>query len=81
MKKYIKFIILTTITLGIQSLLYFSTKLFINNYNIINSFIEFPLIKIFVYPYNLWYPFIILNMFIIYKCDKKKKLFYIIFVL
>ena len=72
MKKYIKFIILTTITLGIQSLLYFSTKLFINNYNIINSFIEFPLIKIFVYPYNLWYPFIILNMFIIYKCDKKK---------
>lgn len=70
--KYIKFIILTTIVLGIQSLLYFSSKLFINNYHIINSFIEFPLIKIFVYPYNLWYPFIILNMFIIYKYDKNK---------
>ena len=72
MKKYIKFAILTTIILSIQSLLYFSTKLFINNYHIINSFIEFPLIKIFVYPYNLWYPFIILSMFIIYKHDKNK---------
>ena len=71
-KKYINFIILTTIILGIQSLLYFSSKLFINNYHIINSFIEFPLIKIFVYPYNLWYPFIIISMFIIYKYDKNK---------
>ena len=72
MKKYKNFITLTTLILSIQSLLYFSTKLLINNYNIINSFIEFPLIKIFVYPYNLWYPFIILNMFIIYKYDKNK---------
>lgn len=71
-KKYINFIILTTIILGIQSLLYFSSKLFITNYHIINSFIEFPLIKIFVYPYNLWYPFIIINMFIIYKYDNNK---------
>ncbi len=70
MKKYKNFIILIALTMGMQSLLYFSTKLLINNYNIINSFITFPLIKIFVYPYNLWYPFIILNAFIIYKYDK-----------
>ena len=71
-KKYANFIVLTTIVLGIQSLLYFSSKLFINNYHIINSIIEFPLIKIFVYPYNLWYPFIIISMFIIYKYDNNK---------
>ena len=57
--------------MGIQGLSYFLIKSFINDYHIINSFIDIPLIKSFVYFYDLWYPFIILNTFIIYKYDKK----------
>ena len=71
MKKYKKYILVIILVMGIQGLSYFLIKSFINDYHIINSFIDIPLIKSFVYFYDLWYPFIILNTFIIYKYDKK----------
>ena len=52
--------------------MYFSIKSIITNYNMINSVIKsVPLIKHFVLFYDLWYPFIIINTFIVYKYDKK----------
>ncbi len=56
--------------MGIQAFFYFILKNFIGNFNIINSFIDIPLVKFFVYFYDSWYPFIVLNTFLIYKYDK-----------
>ena len=71
MKKYKYYLKLVAFTMISQALIYFLIKLFINDYNIINTFINIPIIKPFVYIYNLWYPFIIINTFLIYKYDKK----------
>lgn len=71
MKKYKKYILVVILVMGMQGLSYFLIKNFINDYHIINSFIDLPLIKSFVYFYDLWYPFIVLNTFIIYKYDRK----------
>ncbi len=72
MKKYKNYLILVVFTMGIQALMYFSIKSVITNYNVINSVIKsLPLIKPFVLFYDLWYPFIILNTFIVYRYDKK----------
>ena len=71
MKKYKKYILVVVLVMGMQGLSYFLIKNFINDYHIINSFIDIPLIKSFVYFYDLWYPFIVLNTFIIYKYDRK----------
>ncbi len=72
MKKYKNYLILVIFTMGIQALMYFSIKFIITNYNMINSVIKsVPLIKHFVLFYDLWYPFIIINTFIVYKYDKK----------
>lgn len=72
MKKYKNYLILVIFTMGIQALMYFSIKSIITNYNMINSVIKsVPLIKHFVLFYDLWYPFIIINTFIVYKYDKK----------
>ena len=70
MKKYEKYLITIIITMGSQALIYFLIKSFISDYNIINSFIDIPLVKPFVYFYDSWYPFIILSTFVIYKYDK-----------
>ena len=51
-------------------MIYFLIKNFINDYNIINSFIDIPLVKPFVYFYDSWYPFIILSTFLVYKYDR-----------
>ena len=71
MKKYRNFFILIIFAMGSQSLMYFSLKFLIHNYNIISSFIDVPLVKHFVYYYDSWYPFIVLNAFLIYIYDKK----------
>ena len=76
MKKYKKYLIFILITMGSQALIYFLIKLFINDYNIINSFLDVPLIRPFIFIYDSWYPFIILITFIIYKHNKN--LFYIL---
>lgn len=57
-----------------QALVYFIIKNFLSEYHIISSIIETPFIKYFVYFYDSWYPFILINTFIIYKSDIK--LFY-----
>ena len=70
MKKYRNFIIIVAFVLSMQSLTYFLTKNLISNYNVITSIIDVPLIKSFVYFYNIWYPFVIICSFLIYKDDK-----------
>ena len=72
MKKYRDFLILIILTMGTQAVIYFLIKCFINDYNLINSIVDFPFIKQFVYFYDSWYPFIILNAFIIFKHDSKQ---------
>ncbi len=78
MKKYSSFIKSISIVLLVQATIYFVIKFFMNNFNVINSFINIPYIKYFVYFYDSWYPFIILNSFIIYKhdIDNYKKLIF-----
>ena len=71
MKKYSNFIILIIFTLGTQALMYYSIKNVVSDYHIINSMVEVPLIKEFVYFYDIWYPFIILNAFLIFKNNTK----------
>ena len=71
MKKYKSFIIIILFTMGLQAIIYFLTKYFISDYNIISSVINVPLVKYFIYFYDSWYPFIIINAFIIYKYDNK----------
>lgn len=71
MKKYKDYLILIIFTMGSQAAVYFLIKNFIHDYNIINSFISFPLIKPFVWFYDIWYPFIILTTFLIYLYNKK----------
>ena len=71
MKKYKEYLILIIFTMGTQAAVYFLIKIFIHDYHIINSFINFPIVKPFVYFYDIWYPFIILNTFLIYLYNKK----------
>ena len=52
-----------------QGVVYFLIKLFLGNYNLINSFLNVPLLKGFVYFYDSWYPVIAINAFILYKSD------------
>ena len=49
----------------------------LNNYNTINSVIDIPLVKSFVYFYDSWYPFIIICAFLIYKHNKNLFYYYI----
>ena len=70
MKKYKDFLFLITITLGSQALIYFLIEHCITNFNIMHSFINVPLVKYFIYFYNLWYPFVLLVSFVVYKQNK-----------
>lgn len=70
MKKYKEFIILIIFTMGTQALIYFLLKSFIHDYNILNPVISIPLIKPFIYIYNIWYLFIFTVALLIYKNDK-----------
>ena len=71
MKKYFKLIIIILLMSGTQFLLYFLNKVFISDYNIINSFLDVPFNGYFIYFYNAWYPFILICYFLIYKYDNK----------
>jgi len=70
MKKYKEFIKSIAIVMGTQAIIYFLVKSFITNYNVMNSIMNIPLIKGFVYFYDSWYPVVLLTAFIIYKHDK-----------
>ncbi len=70
MKKYKEFLKSIIIVLATQGIIYFLIKLFINDYHLINSIINIPLIKPFVYFYDSWYPFVFLISFLIYINNK-----------
>lgn len=70
MKKYKEYLVLIIFTMGTQALLYFAIKTFINDYNIITSVINIRLIKPFIYIYDIWYPFVLIVTFLIYKYNK-----------
>lgn len=70
MKKYKDFFKSILIVLVMQTITYYLIKILINDYNLINSVINFPFIKQFVYFYDSWYPFVFLASFIIYKHNK-----------
>ncbi len=71
MKKYKDYIILLIITMGLQSVIYDLVKAFEVNFYVMETMVELPFIKQFVYFYDIWYPFIILNTFLVYKYNKK----------
>ena len=71
MKKYYRYLKLIIITMGTQALIYFLIKFFIKDYNAISSFLNVPLIKPFVFFYDSWYPFIIMNTFLVFKSGGK----------
>ncbi len=71
MKKYKDYIILLIITMGLQAVIYYLVKAFEVNFYVMETMVELPFIKQFVYFYDIWYPFIILNTFLIYKFNRK----------
>ena len=78
MKKYKSFIKSIAIMLGYQFIVYFTIKELQSNFHILNSFLNVPLLKGFVYFYDVWYPFILFCAFIVFYFDKEnyKKLIY-----
>ena len=66
------FIYLISILISFQSLIYFLTKLFQNNYHLLESKIDLyiPFIPYFVYFYIIWYLAIILIPYLLYLKDK-----------
>ena len=71
MKKYKDYIILIILTMGLQALVYYLVKALETNFFVMDTFLVVPFVKHFVYFYDIWYPFIILNTFLVYKYNKK----------
>lgn len=73
MKKFIKenkvFIKSIVITLLLQTTCYFIIGNLVNEYKILDTNMNIPLIKRFIYIYNSWYPFVIFTSYLIYKND------------
>ena len=68
------FLLSSSAVLGVQALLYWLLKLFQYNYSTFYLTIDhtIPFIKYFVYIYDMFYPFMFLGLYLIYKSDKKK---------
>ena len=68
------FLLGSSAVLGVQALLYWLLKLFQYNYSTFYLTIDhtIPFIKYFVYIYDMFYPFMFLGLYLIYKSDKKK---------
>ena len=69
MKKYKVFLKSICIVMITQALIYFFIKIFLNDYNVIESFMNTPFLKGFVYFYDSWYPIIAISAFVIYYND------------
>ena len=69
-----KFIISSSLVLGTQAVLYWLLKLFQYNYSTFYLSMDYtiPFVKYFVYIYDMFYPFMFLGLYLIYKSDKKK---------
>lgn len=75
MKKISKeFLISIVYSLVIPAILYFLLKLFQSNYHVITSLVDkrIPFIPYFIYIYILFFPFIIIVLYMIFIKDKKK---------
>lgn len=78
MRKFYKenkeYLISIITVLGINAISYFLIKLFIPSYNLITSHIDdkIPLIPIFIIIYMLWYPYLFISYYMVYKKDKLK---------
>lgn len=78
MKKFIeenKFYLKSVILIfGLNALIYFLIKLFINDYHLISVPFDnkIPFIKEFIYIYIIWYPFLIVSFFIVWKNNRQK---------
>ena len=68
-----KFVVSSGLVLGIQAVLYWLLKLFQYNYSTFYLSIDhtIPFVKYFVYIYDMFYPFMFLGLYIIYKHNKK----------
>lgn len=66
----------TLLIFGLNALIYFAIKLLIDDYNLIGFNFEnkIPFIKEFVWIYNIWYPFQILSLYLIFKYNKNQYL-------
>ena len=64
-----KFVVSSSLVLGIQAVLYWLLKLFQYNYSTFYLSVDYtiPFVKYFVYIYDLFYPFMFLGLYIIYK--------------
>lgn len=78
MKKFVeenKYYLKNMITVfGINALLYFIIKLFLNNYHFIGWELDnkIPFVPEFMYIYMIWYPFLFVSFFYIWKKHPKK---------
>lgn len=77
MINYIKnnktYFVYTVFALGLGAFLYYITKEFNSSYHLIGSKYDLliPFIPLFIYPYNLWYPFEAYTLFLVYKNNLK----------
>lgn len=74
-KEYIKSICLVLI---IQTIVYFIINKSLSNYHFIDTKLNIPLIKGFIYIYHSWYPLVFLLSYLVYKDNKEtyKKLIF-----
>lgn len=70
-KFYFKSILLI---FGLNGLIYFLIKFLISDYNLISLPIDgkIPFIQEFIYIYMIWYPFLIVSYFFLFKYNKDK---------
>ena len=73
MKKYRFPIIVILLIFGLNALFYFINKTIITDYHLIGWPIDdkIPAIWSFIWFYNIWYPFQIIVLFLLFKQDKK----------
>ena len=59
---------------GLNALIYFLIKEFIPAFHLIGSSLDdkIPFIPLFIIPYNMWYPFIIICYYFVYRNSKDK---------
>lgn len=77
--KKIKFLITISILLVSQAFFYWFIKLFQTNPNYLNFKVDnqIPFIPSFIYIYNIFYPFIFLSFYFIFKNDEETYYIYI----
>lgn len=78
MKKFFEenkfYFICIMLVFGINAVIYFLIKSFISDFHLIGSSLDdkIPFIPIFIIPYSIWYPFIIISYFFVFKNSKDK---------